>query len=103
MKCDFLADSKENILIKSDITIKEEEPDPGIVDPVSNDIVDYYYDQIEDWYETEADPLNTLPPKPKKSKRGRLSKIYKEGKIHAKVVLNFDLGFEKRSINIFFG
>ena len=71
-------------MIKSDITIKEEEPDPGIVEPVSNEIVDYYYDQIEDWYETEADPLNNLLPKPKKSKRGRPSKIYKEG--NAKIV-----------------
>ena len=33
-------------------------------------MVDIYYDQLEDWYETEEEP------KPKKARRGRPSKNY---------------------------
>ena len=52
--------------IKSDVPIKEE-PD-GNIEDIPNEIVDIYYDQLEDWYETEEEP------KPKKARRGRPSK-----------------------------
>jgi hypothetical protein len=37
---------------------------------IPNEMVDIYYDQLEDWYETEEEP------KPKKARRGRPSKNY---------------------------
>ena len=40
--------------IKSDVPIKEE-PD-GNIEDIPNEIVDIYYDQLEDWYETEEEP-----------------------------------------------
>ena len=54
--------------IKSDVPIKEE-PD-GNIEDIPNEMVDIYYDQLEDWYETEEEP------KPKKARRGRPSKNY---------------------------
>ena len=62
---------KEEIVVKSDVTIKEETIEPEITLQTFNE--SYYFDKEEDWYETDE------APEPKKKKKKKLPKIKNEG------------------------
>ena len=64
----------EEIIIKSDITIKEE----SIIEDSKNENLGEFNEQMLDWYEPELIESSKQPPK---KKRGRTSEQNLEGRI----------------------